>query len=209
MHISNVLNWHYIWVACRKKCIFKDLWQIVIRNEGLADMAPPILLLIWHQLYNIICEYCRLQMYCQCHTKGRIDGVPSANPSFGMITIFKDTFLQHMPHILWQDSITLIPWCDWCLDIVCSFIWNSVSYTVLKKRNFPPRNRPNNFSLSMWDNWYQEVLDFDHTEEILGLFRGRKFLFLTAVLYQHRISTLILRPPATQITVRPIYHVRQ
>ncbi len=38
---------------------------------GLAGGASPILLLVWHWLYIIICEGCRLQIYSWCHTKRR------------------------------------------------------------------------------------------------------------------------------------------
>ncbi len=67
--------------------------------------------------------------------------------------------------------------------------------TVLKKRNFPPRNRQNNFSCSIWDkffsasvlrsefciHWFQKISDYYHLGEFLDLFRGGKFLFLTPV----------------------------
>ena len=62
-----------------------------------------------------------------------------------------------------------------------------MDYSGQKKRNFQPQNRQNNFSLSMLDKipigivWSQKVLDFNHFGEILDLFWGGKFLFLTTV----------------------------
>ncbi len=59
-----------------------------------------------------------------------------------------------------------------------------------EKRTFPPQNRQNNFFLLMWSkslktllgiDWFQKVLNSYHFGEILDLFRGRKFLFLTTV----------------------------
>ncbi len=47
---------------------------VIIPKEAckLACGALPILLMIWHQLYNIICEGYRLQIYSWCYTKRRI-----------------------------------------------------------------------------------------------------------------------------------------
>ena len=54
---------------------------------------------------------------------------------------------------------------------------------MLKKRNLPPQNRQNDFSLLMCCTvlWYQKNLDYYHLGEILALFLGGKFLFLSTV----------------------------
>ena len=44
--------------VCRKNLSFK-IFVVVIPKEGLVGGAPPIVLLVWHRLYNIICEGCR------------------------------------------------------------------------------------------------------------------------------------------------------
>ena len=72
-----------MWIACCENPSVK-IFVAIIPKEGLPCGGPPILLLIWHLLYNIICEGCRSQFYSQCHTKGRIRGAPPTNPSFGM-----------------------------------------------------------------------------------------------------------------------------
>ena len=63
------------------------------------------------------------------------------------------------------------------------------SSTLVKKRNFKPGNRQNNFFLSMWDNFfstsisYGRSLTFYHRGKILAFFRSGKYLFLTTVYY--------------------------
>ncbi len=55
-------------------------------------------------------------------------------------------------------------------------------HTVLKKRNFPPRNRQNNFFLSMWTKSILHHCCITNIGgEILALFRGGKFIFLSTV----------------------------
>ncbi len=56
-------------------------FAIVIPQEGPPAGAPPILILVLHQIYNIICEGLRLQIYCRCHTKRRI-GMPDRQSFF-------------------------------------------------------------------------------------------------------------------------------
>ena len=88
------------WAVCRKNVSLK-VFVIVIPKEGLADGAPPILLLVWLWLYNLICcnvfPVVHAISRCQCHTKIRIDPAPSAKFLFSMTTTknFEDMFLWH------------------------------------------------------------------------------------------------------------------
>ncbi len=84
-----------------------------------TNYIMPILLLLWHWL-----QICNLQpsqtkmsqtvkfyiLNSRCHTKRRIGGAPSANPSFGITTtkLFKDTLLQHTSHSEESRSIWVI-----------------------------------------------------------------------------------------------------
>ncbi len=87
----------------------------VIPKRRIGDWGPPILLLVWHQIYNIlvICEGCILQICSRCRIKRRTGRTPSAKPSFGMATtkILKDTFLQHTQHN-WFFSFSVKQYCN-------------------------------------------------------------------------------------------------
>ncbi len=64
-----------VWVACCKSASFKIFVVVIPKSkERLAGRAPPILVFVWHWLYNIICEGCKLQIYSRCHTKRRMAG---------------------------------------------------------------------------------------------------------------------------------------
>ncbi len=67
--------------------------------------APPILLLAWHWLQNIIYEGIRVQFDSQCHTEGRIDGALLANSSLGITTT---KILRHV--FPWYSLIALDVW---------------------------------------------------------------------------------------------------
>ncbi len=83
------------WGPCRKNLSLR-IFVVVILKEGFAGRAPSILLLAWHQQYNIICEDCWLQNYNRCHIKRRIGGAPPANPFLYVNNKdLKDAFLQH------------------------------------------------------------------------------------------------------------------
>ncbi len=99
---------------CRKNVPFK-IFVVVVLKEGLVSRAPPILLLVWHRLYNIVFGDCRFQIYSQCKK-----GDPS-NPSFGTTTtkIFKKTCLcglqlqrlpgaTHMDLLLFQFTLSML-----------------------------------------------------------------------------------------------------
>ena len=50
-----------------------------------------------------------------------------------------------------------------------------------KKETFRPETGKLIFSTKMAIRWYQNVLGFDHTGEILAMFWGGKFLFFSTV----------------------------
>ena len=70
---------------CHEKMYLK-IFVIVVPKEGLADLASPILLVVWHRLQNVISEDNRVKCYSRCHTQRRICEAPPPNPSFGMTT---------------------------------------------------------------------------------------------------------------------------
>ena len=53
---------------CHQKTCLK-IFVTVIPKERLVGGAPPILLLVWHRLQNIMSEGSRVQFYSRCHTK--------------------------------------------------------------------------------------------------------------------------------------------
>ncbi len=58
---------------CKNKCAtlhFKTglkIFVVVILKQWLVGGTPPMLLSVWHQLYNLICGGWRLQIYSWCH----------------------------------------------------------------------------------------------------------------------------------------------
>ena len=76
-----------------QKHIFIDLCRF-IPKEGLPDRAAA------NSFFGLISTIQYNSVYDQCHTKRRIWRGPTI-PSFGITTtkIFKDMFLQHMPHL--------------------------------------------------------------------------------------------------------------
>ena len=99
--------WIYAWGVCPKNVSFK-IFVVVIPKEWLVDRALPNIILVWHQLCNITCKGCRLQIYRRYHTKRKIGVAMPANPSFVMTTtkIFKDAFLWHATHFLYIIRLT-------------------------------------------------------------------------------------------------------
>ncbi len=50
------------------------IFFIVTPKEKLVGGAPPILLLVWHRLQNIIYESSRVHFHCRCHTRQSLFG---------------------------------------------------------------------------------------------------------------------------------------
>ena len=96
-----------------------------------------------------------------------------------------------------------------CLERIHLLWWQTHSYhwgrkacqnTVIKINNFPPRDRQNTFSHQSRPNPFlhqcvgpKKFRIFYHFLEILDLFRGGKFLFLTTVssIYPHKTKECV------------------
>ncbi len=61
------------------KRVLKDIFCCHTKRR--IGRAPPFLLVVWHRLYNIICQGCGLHN-SHCHTKRTIGGAPPPPQSF-------------------------------------------------------------------------------------------------------------------------------
>ncbi len=124
---------------------YKIFVFVLPKKKGLADGAPPIPLLVWHQLYRfVICSLQRL--YCKVYRclgyritdyksvvtvlpkEGLAGPNPPANTSFGMTMtkIFEDTFFVANASYEWQREIYESSFFMWRVgSLGLGFCWNS------------------------------------------------------------------------------------